>query len=108
MYAGSYKTFFLFDKKLRTRKCGYFLCTLKYVIKEANIDLDAEVVVISDEVVQKIQLDLHCLLFWQPHERSHEQNLTIGAQSFTSLKADLHQDIIRVSSFSRCLNGIFP
>ena len=75
MYAGSYKTFFLFDKKLRTRKCGYFLCTLKYVIKEANIDLDAEVVVISDEVVQKIQLDLHCLLFWQPHERSHEQNL---------------------------------
>ena len=29
-------------------------------------------------------------------------------QSFTSLMADLHQDINRVSSFSRCLNGTFP
>ena len=29
-----------------------------------------------------------------------------GAQSFTSLMADLLQD--RVSSFSRCLNGTFP
>ena len=30
------------------------------------------------------------------------------AQSFTSLMADLCQDIKRVSSFSRCLNGTFP
>ena len=29
------------------------------------------------------------------------------AQSFTSLMADLRQDINRVSSFSRCLNGTF-
>ena len=29
-------------------------------------------------------------------------------QSFTSLMEDLHQDITRVSSFSRCLYGIFP
>ena len=29
-------------------------------------------------------------------------------QSFTSLMADLYQDINRVSSFSRCLNGTFP
>ena len=35
-------------------------------------------------------------------------NYTVRAQSFTSLMADLHQDIKRVSSFSRCLNGIFP
>ena len=50
-------------------------CALKCVIikKDANIDLDAEEVVISDEVVQKM-LDLQCLLFWHPHERSHEQN----------------------------------
>ena len=30
------------------------------------------------------------------------------SQSFTSLMADLHPDINRVSSFSRCLNGTFP
>ena len=29
-------------------------------------------------------------------------------QSFTFLMADLHQDINRISSFSRCLNGTFP
>ena len=33
-------------------------------------------------------------------------DITSGAQSFTSLMAD--QDINRVSSFSRCLNGTFP
>ena len=32
----------------------------------------------------------------------------LGAQSFTSLMADLCQDINRVSSFRRCHNGIFP
>ena len=32
----------------------------------------------------------------------------LRAQSFTSLMADLRQDINRVSSFSRCLNGTFP
>ena len=36
-------------------------------------------------------------------------SLYIGAQSFisTSLMVDLRQDINRVSSFSRCLNGSF-
>ena len=37
-----------------------------------------------------------------------EQFLSLRAQSFTSLMADLCQDINRVSSFSRCLNGTFP
>ena len=32
----------------------------------------------------------------------------LRAQSFTSLMADLHKYINRVSSFSRCLKGIFP
>ena len=32
---------------------------------------------------------------------------TIGARSFTSLKADLCQDINRGFAFSRCLNGTF-
>ena len=32
----------------------------------------------------------------------------LGAQSFTSLMADLRQHINRVNSFSRCLNGTFP
>ena len=32
----------------------------------------------------------------------------LGAQSFTSLMADLHQDTNNLSSFSRCLNGTFP
>ena len=31
-----------------------------------------------------------------------------GAQSFTSLKADLRQDIKRGFAFSRCFNGTFP
>ena len=34
--------------------------------------------------------------------------VTYKAQSFNSLMADLRQDIIRFSSFSRCLNGTFP
>ena len=33
--------------------------------------------------------------------------ITLRAQSFTSLMADLRQDIDRVSSFSRCCNGTF-
>ena len=32
----------------------------------------------------------------------------LGTQSFTSLKADLHQDINGDFAFSRCLKGIFP
>ena len=34
--------------------------------------------------------------------------LLFRAQSFTSLMADLCQDMNRVSSFCRCLNGTFP
>ena len=33
---------------------------------------------------------------------------TARSQSFTSLMADLSQDINRVYSFSRCPNGAFP
>ena len=33
---------------------------------------------------------------------------TLWAQSFTPWLADLHQDISRVCSFSRCLNGTIP
>ena len=33
--------------------------------------------------------------------------VSFGAQSFTSLMEDLCQDINRVSSFSRCINGTF-
>ena len=32
----------------------------------------------------------------------------LRSQSFTSLMADLRQDINKVSSYSRCLNGTFP
>ena len=34
--------------------------------------------------------------------------MTFRTQSFTSLMADLRQDINRVFSSSRCLNGTFP
>ena len=37
-----------------------------------------------------------------------KDRLLLGAQSFTSLMVDLCQDINRVSSFGRWLNGIFP
>ena len=33
---------------------------------------------------------------------------TLRAQSFTSMKADLRQEITLVFPFSRCLNGTFP
>ena len=36
------------------------------------------------------------------------QKKTLRSQSFTSWLADLRQDINRVSSISRCLNGTFP
>ena len=36
------------------------------------------------------------------------QSVSLGAQSFTSLKADLRQDINGGFVFSRCLNGTFP
>ena len=49
------------------------------------------------------------------NQRHHMRQLDTGmykktgfklwAQSFTSLMADLHQDINRVTSFSRCING---
>ena len=32
----------------------------------------------------------------------------LGAQSFTFLMVDLWQDINRISSFSRCIDGMFP
>ena len=34
--------------------------------------------------------------------------LRVGAQSFTSLKADLRQDIKRGFAFRRWLNGTYP
>ena len=37
-----------------------------------------------------------------------EEDLTLRYQSFTSLMADLRQDINRVASFSMCLYGSFP
>ena len=37
----------------------------------------------------------------------HAKSIT-RSQSFTSLMADLRQDINKVSSFSRCINGTFP
>ena len=36
------------------------------------------------------------------------RSLELRSQSFTSLMADLRQDINGVFSFSRCLNGTFP
>ena len=56
------------------------------------------------------------LYVYQYHERDINRNMLIYSnsyspfrlQSFTSLMADLGQDISKVSSFSRCLNGTFP
>ena len=39
---------------------------------------------------------------------SEDAYTVLWAQSFTSLMADIHQDISRVSSFSWRLNGKFP
>ena len=42
------------------------------------------------------------------HVDHFHNKMDLRDQSFTSLMADLRQDINRVSSFSRCLNGTFP
>ena len=46
------------------------------------------------------------ILLW--HLKYIHYNGKYRAQSFTSLKAGLRQDINRVSSFSKCLNGTVP
>ena len=43
-----------------------------------------------------------------PQSLQYFEALQYRSQSFTSFMTDLCQDINRVSSFSRCLNGIFP
>ena len=40
--------------------------------------------------------------------KNRVDELKFRSQSFTSLMADLRQDINRVSSFSRCSNGKIP
>ena len=44
----------------------------------------------------------------QIHIDEEDDEITFRSQSFTSLMEDLRQDINRVSSLSRCLNGTFP
>ena len=46
--------------------------------------------------------------FGVPDEECLLNRYIIQGQSFTSLMADLRQDLNRVSSSSRCLNGTFP
>ena len=43
-----------------------------------------------------------------PNSEIGERDVCTRAQSFTSLKADVRQDIKGGSAFSRCLNGTFP
>ena len=51
---------------------------------------------------------LGILELWAENPLFEKKSLLFRAQSFNSLMADFRQDINRVSSFSRCLNGTFP
>ena len=44
---------------------------------------------------------------WTSKIESELEKNTLGAQSFTSLMANLRQDINEISSFSKSLNGTF-
>ena len=44
----------------------------------------------------------------KPTELRLNYNYILGIQSFTSLNAELHQDINGGTAFNRCLNGTFP
>ena len=58
--------------------------------------------------IRKIKIEFLSLSLVFIHTPGLLKTDTSRAQSFTSLMADLHQDINRVSSFSRCCNGTFP
>ena len=45
---------------------------------------------------------------WDASHMNVQEKTGLGAQSFTSLKADLFQDINGCFAFGRCLNGTFP
>ena len=45
---------------------------------------------------------------WRYKGKKRTFSKHLGPQSFTSLKADLRQDIHGGFALSRCLNGIFP
>ena len=84
-------------------------------LEAADDDLDVE---IYDELdsYSKIfeELSLQLLEFGYQSDDDLTQHLLTGklvlhwAQSFTSLKADLRQDINGGFAFSRCLKGTFP
>ena len=55
------------------------------------------------------QLQVQWHIFWNVSRemRKNTPNITYRDQSFTCLMTDFNQDINRVTSFSRCLNGTF-
>ena len=81
------------------RKSGHnaIKCSRKF-LKNAGLEL-WEGLLNSDTLIHKRIFLIFCLLNQEDLGPNHLP---------TSLMADLHQDIHRVSSFSRCLNGTFP
>ena len=55
-----------------------------------------------DQLEMKFTASIAVIIKWR------DSRLFFRSQSFTFLMTNLCQDINRVSSFSRCLNGTFP
>ena len=82
-----------------TRQNSYTLAllTLSFIIGEISHFL---ISVVNMEVARDLHYgDLSC---------AQHPNESLRDQSFTSLKADLRQDINGSFGLSRCLNGTFP
>ena len=69
---------------------AYFNCEVSmYLLAVTYVNI-----AVTNQPIQYINVIIYLSSYW--------------AQSFTSLKADLCQDINRGSAFSRCFNGTFP
>ena len=62
----------------------------------------------SAHSVSKLEKNVWCWFFFAKMLKHPSENSHLWAQLFTSLKADLHQDINGGFAFSRCLNRTFP
>ena len=95
---------------------------LQHIAEEIFLNLDYEKLLLCQKVNEFWKEKLNSALFWLKKwvqnglsaqhtlewSKLIKQPMRPRAQSFSSLMADLCQDINRVSSYSRAFNGTFP
>ena len=75
------------------------------------LDIYGKVIINTQEVSTRKNISMGSVVYLGASAIDHScmpNTIWVGAQSFTSLMANLRQDINRISSISRCLNGTFP